>query len=311
MVTSDLHSQTHDSTATDLDDIEAVRRDPNRVEFYTSDPEAQRRFVAAAERLGLSFADLGVFCRHGLAFEQIPIGKANQKGMLAYLRKAETPPAKWVMISGLYPDFYLSEPDRRKRLRALHRALVLLIKRALGRTAADAFKEERAFGWEPVAEVCRDLEIAPSKLSALMKEFCGHSLIQLIDCVRAERIQKVLKGQIRSFVRDWTAHRATFVAEKQEEMTPHVIWKALKASRKWPEFCQNSWALQFGFSSYRRMYRACLAVWKQTPHQMEMKFIVECLDTSEKDDDESTPIEISLSEIEEQVRQIRAYCDES
>ena len=309
MVTSDLRSQAHDSTTTDFDDIEAARRDPNRVEFYSNDPEVQRRFVEAAERLGLSFSDLGVFCRHGLAYEQIPLGKANQKGMLAYLRKAETPPPKWVMISGLYPDFYLSEPERRKRLRALYRAVVLLVKRALGRAAADAFREERSVCWEPVAEVCRDLEIAPSKLSALMKEFCGHSLIQLIDCVRVERLRKVLKIQVRKFVREWIAHRATLGAEKQVEVTAFAVWKDLKASRKWPAFCQNSWAVELGFASYRRMYRACLMVWKQSPHQMEMGFIEACLKES-VEVEETEPVEVPISEIEELVRGIGAYCDE-
>ncbi len=42
-------------------------------------------------------------------------------------------------------------------------------------------------------------------------------------------------------------------------------WKALKVSRKWPEFSQNSWAQELGFSSYRRLYRACQVVYGVTP----------------------------------------------
>ena len=51
----------------------------------------------------------------------------------------------------------------------------------------------------------------------------------------------------------------------------------MKASRKWPEFSQNAWAQGLGFSSYRRLYRACLAVFGKTPHQMEMELIREVL----------------------------------
>ena len=257
------------------------------------------------------------------------------------------------MVSGLFPEIQFSEGERRKRLRALYKCTTLLIKRALAREAVDPFKDERSVYWDPVAEVCRELEIAQSKLSSFLKEFSGSSLTQVIDCVRAERIKKVMGRKIRAFVREFRTHGATLVrgnggAEStplpltpnpspsrgegdrtlpspargegdRSPLVPHegdithwVVWKALKVSRRWPEFCSNSWALEFGFSSYRRMYRACVAVWKQTPHQLEMALIAECLKCDETGAVTDTPSDdVTLAEIESQIRAVQCYSEDS
>ena len=182
------------------------------------------------------------------------------------------------------------------------------MKRAFARAAADAFRDERSVCWEPIAEVCRGLEIAPSKLSALMKEFCGHSLTQLIDCVRVEGLRKKLKAGIRKFVNGWIAHRATLGTEEQDEVTAFNVWKALKASRKWPAYCRNSWAVGLGFASYRRLYRACLMVLGLTPHQLEMAAIEECLEEG-VEVEEVAEVGVTLEEVEGMVRGIGAYCE--
>ena len=318
----------------------------------------RRKLEEWADKLKLDVSDVEAFCRNGFDYEKIPPNDTpNRRSMLSHLKRREMAPSKWLMISGLFPDAEFTEPERRKRLRALYKATTLLIKRALGREAADPLKHERSIYWDPVAEVCRELEIAQSKLSSFLKEFSGSSLTQTIDCVRAERIEKVMRKKIRAFVRetvqagrphhnDLKTQCATLAAENRgAELTavpltpnpspsggegdrspiisnsspkggPDVtcwdVWKALKASRRWPEFCSNSWALEFGFSSYRRMYRACVAVWKQTPHQLEMALIAECLkldDTSEIFD--NTSDEITLADIEMQVRAVQCYCEDS
>ena len=58
------------------------------------------------------------------------------------------------------------------------------------------------------------------------------------------------------------------------------------------------------------MYRACLAVWKRTPHQLEMELIEGCLNGSDEGADE-VEAEVSVEEFEEAVRGIGAYCEES
>ena len=84
-------------------------------------------------------------------------------------------------------------------------------------------------------------------------------------------------------------------------------------SRRWPEFCRNTWAIELGFSSYRRLYRACLAVWKQTPHQLELALIAECLSAEglKNSTDDVVEKELNYDEIQELVRGIAVYVDES
>jgi len=91
--------------------------------------------------LKLPVSDLEVFCRNGFHYDKVPPHDGpNRRSLLAHLKGRETPPSKWLLISGLYPELLYSEPERRKRLRALYKAVVLLIRRALARQAADPFK---------------------------------------------------------------------------------------------------------------------------------------------------------------------------
>lgn len=296
-----------------------LRDGAERAETYTIDDEPEvesedaRKAREWAERLGLSLSDLAVFCRHGFHYDQISVKNTPaRRSLLAHLKRSDVGPSRWQLISGLYVENGFSEIERRKRLRALHKTVVLLIKRALARHAADAMGGERSPYWDPAAEVCRDLEISQSKLAALCKEFSGHSLIQMVDCVRAERIKKMMRGSVRTFVRNYKTQCASLAADAKGKIDLWEVWKALKDSRRWPQFCQNTWALEFGFCSSRRMYRACLAVWKQTPHQMELAMIAECLEAAEgvESPDIGSEKETTLGEIEALLREIRYYSDE-
>ena len=277
-----------------------------------TDVEDRAKFKDWARRLSLSEDDLAVFCRHGFHYEKVPPkNTAHRRTMLAYLKRAGTAPARWMLVSGMFSETSYSEPERRKRLRALYQVTILLIKRSLAYQAAEQIAE-RSIYWDPIAEVCRELQIAPSKLSSFCKELSGHSLSQLIDCVRAERIKKLMKVKIRKFVREFRTHRATLGADAAGEIDWWDVWKALKTARKWPEFCLNSWAIEMGFASYRRLYRACLAVWKETPHQMEMGMIVECIGEGEAGDtvEEIGEEEMGLVEIQGLIDGVRNYADE-
>ena len=236
---------------------------------HITDAEDRRTLLEWAERLKLSVPDLEVFCRNGFYYDKIPPQDGpNRRGLLAHLKKSELPISRWLLISALYPECLYSEPERRKRLRALYRVVLLLIRRALLRQAEDPFKKERTPYWDPIAEVCRDLEIAPSKLSAFCKEFPGNSLSQVVDCVRAERVKKLMRAELRAFVRQRSAHRATLAAPAGTADDCWAVWSDLKKSRKWPAFSQNTWALRMGFATYRRMYRACVAEYGMAPHQL-------------------------------------------
>ena len=280
----------------------------------TADAEEQRTLEEWDQRLSLSVDDLKVFCRGGFHDEKVPATNTpSRRALLAYLKRADSGPSKWLLISGLYPEVQYSEPERRKRLRALYKAVVLLIKRALARQALET-AEERFLFWDPIAEVCRDLELPASKVSAFCKEYSGNSLSQVVDCVRAERIQKLMKVKIRTFVRDFKTHCASLAQESTEKIDCWGVWKGLKESRRWPAFCRNTWAIELGFSSYRRLYRACLAVWKQTPHQLELALIADCLSADElknsSDDVLEFEKELNFEEMQELVRGIGVYVDE-
>ncbi|MEI6233904.1 MAG: hypothetical protein WCT04_12680 [Planctomycetota bacterium] len=159
-----------------------------------------------ARRLGLHDEDVQLFIDNGYALDVLLTKQPHERrNMAAYLRKRSGPIPRWVMISGLFTEsekggVEISEESRRKRLRALYKAAVLLIKRALGRHEIDGDKAERSVFWDPVAMVARELDIPPSKLSALLKEFSGHSLIQVIDNCRAAALKGKLRAGVRTFL---------------------------------------------------------------------------------------------------------------
>jgi len=60
------------------------------------------------------------------------------------------------------------------------------------------------------------------------------------------------------------------------------------------------------------MYRACLAVWKQTPHQMEMALIAEFLkEPNAVWVEDVSGFDFKLSEIEEAVDAVGGYSEDS
>ena len=170
-------------------------------EFDPESPRSDRLRFAAAE-LGMREEDLDVFLRNGSTLEQIPKNPLIRKMQLAYFKKHETPPPNWMVVSGLFPECepaYKGE-ERRKHVRIIYRTAMLLIRRALKRAELDEIKGERSVFLDPVVEVCRDMEISQSKLSSFCKEFSGNSLTQTVDVVRAERVRKAMRNEIRGFV---------------------------------------------------------------------------------------------------------------
>ena len=107
-----------------------------------------------ARRLGLHDEDVQLFIDNGYALDVLLTKQPHERrNMAAYLRKRSGPIPRWVMISGLFNEadkggVVISEESRRKRLRALYKAAVLLIKRALGRHEVDADKLERSVFWD-------------------------------------------------------------------------------------------------------------------------------------------------------------------
>ena len=323
------------------DRLKAELRTPSLIDEDGVERSRTVVLVEQAASLGMRFEDLDVFLQAGFAVEDIPKGPANRRSMLAYLRKRSVAPPKWVVVSGLWPETEKSDPApvRRKKIRALYKAAVLLIRRELKRHEVDEFRGERTVFWDPVVEVCREMEISQSKLSSFCKELTGNSLIQVIDSIRAESVLEKMRIGVRGFLAefngcphpasDGAARRPSPPLGRGEGSEAHcaslgtgldrwVVWKALKKSRRWPEFSSNSWAQGLGFSSYRRLYRACVSVFGKTPHQLELGFIEECLAELEgkaigtgtvplRWAGTAQPLSLSLEEIERLINEIGAY----
>ncbi|MCX5769431.1 MAG: hypothetical protein NTZ09_04040, partial [Candidatus Hydrogenedentes bacterium] len=56
------------------------------------------------------------------------------------------------------------------------------------------------------------------------------------------------------------------------------VWGALVKSRRAPRFHRTTWAMEFGFSSYPKFFRACLLCYGKTPHQIELEILEELLE---------------------------------
>jgi len=231
-----------------------------------------------SKRLGLHDEDVQLFIDNGYGLDVLLTKQPHERRKMAdYLRKRSGPIPRWVMISGLFTEsekggVEISEESRRKRLRALYKAAVLLIKRALGRHEIDADKLERSVFWDPVAMVSRDLDIPPSKLSQLLKEFSGHSLIQVIDNCRAAALKGRLRAGVRGFLKGREAGNNAQGDCVGADKEVWAVWGEMRKSRKWPEFSPNTWANELGFSSYRRLYRACVSVYGKTPYHPNYKY---------------------------------------
>ncbi len=75
-----------------------------------------------------------------------------------------------MVASGMFPEVALDPGERRRRIRILYKAAVLIIRRELKRHAVDEFRAERSIFQDPVAEVCQAMEISQSKLSSFLRK---------------------------------------------------------------------------------------------------------------------------------------------
>jgi hypothetical protein len=136
-----------------------------------------------------------------------------------------------------------------------------------------------------------------------LKEFNGLSLPMTVDCIRVEGFRAKLKKDLTQR-REVFKGKAQRTAEEREE-EKKGIWEGIKEERKGEEFSWNIWAMEYGFSSYRKLYRACLVVYRMTPRQIEIELIGEVL--SEMDGVETVSrvrvfTDCTLAEIEQVVK---------
>ena len=276
--------------------------DLKSIKFEEKMNEAERR---AAEELGLKVGwnyqphNPPETRRQGLQ-ERIDELRKEAARKKAAQEAFEAKRPAWQKVSGMKPE---QTPVSRDELRVQERRLVkaakILIRKHLRMYDSDPEKADRSPYWDPLDEVCEDLEMAKKALSKHCKHLTGLTAGQLCDAVRAEfvkgKIREGLRAKLQGFFesRERTAGQAssgTPVTAKrngtknvsslhtvQNKPDRWEVWAYLKKQRRNPEWTINTWALELGFSCYIRMYRGCVAAFWKTPRQIELELIDEWL----------------------------------
>ena len=210
----------------------------------------------------------------------------------------------WMRVSGLYPNAHLemSPNERAGRIRLLLRKFERMVRWELKQRTETALQienckmknsnlngddgecsviEETAL-WSPVRQTCVYLEVSPRFLSGLCREITGMSLDNIVDRIRAEKLRSDFKKRLKDFVLTWFGVAENWrksVGKKRDEIADW-IFAALKSSRR-TRFHRTQWALELGFSSYQRLFRATLLSEGLTPHNLEMEAMEELVPEDE------------------------------
>jgi hypothetical protein len=129
----------------------------------------------------------------------------------------------------------------------------------------------RSAQWDPLREICLFLGIAQRRLSALCREINGLAVTQLCDAIRAETLRKKMKKRIGT----WIAEQKVEAGNLKDRA--FELWRRLKGERLKSGSHRSSFAWNIGFSSYTRLFRACLVCYGLTPQEMELRLIEEGL----------------------------------
>ena len=137
----------------------------------------------------------------------------------------------------------------------------------------------RTFLWDPIREVCHFLQIAKAALSRFIKELTGMSAIELVDSLKAKNVKARMRTVLFPALRQQNSESRIQKPEERRSAADErmVIWKRLKDSRRNPEFHRGTYAIELGFASHQRMYRACLLAHGKVPSQLEWELIDEFL----------------------------------
>ncbi|HYF52062.1 MAG TPA: hypothetical protein VEJ63_21815 [Planctomycetota bacterium] len=136
----------------------------------------------------------------------------------------------------------------------------------------------RTFLWDAIREVCHFLQIAKAALSRFIKELTGMSAIELVDSLKAKNVKARMRTVLFPALREQNSESRIQKPEERRAANERiVIWKRLKDSRRNPDFHRATYAIELGFASHQRMYRACLLAHGKVPSQLEWELIDEFL----------------------------------
>ncbi len=187
--------------------------------------------------------------------------------------------AKWREVSGISSENEagMGEEERRSGLRKLFKMAEAEMRSEMKRASEDVeHRSERTFLWEPIAAVCRRLEISQANLTRLLKELTGMSATQLADRIRAEGLKEKLRAKLAAWFKQ-EGEPGEFSYDEKVSFEKHVeeSWKCIKASRREMSFSYAEMAVELGFANYGRLYRACMLQYGKTPSQLEDEIVRE------------------------------------
>jgi methylphosphotriester-DNA--protein-cysteine methyltransferase len=152
---------------------------------------------------------------------------------------------------------------------------------------------EKTFLWDPLPELCFFLGISKAALTRFLRELTGMSANELVDTVRAENLKAKMRNVLFPALKKLLSEAPSKGANDKKgvndknhtspsshtshEFDAMTIWKRLKSSRRNPSFQRAVYAIELGFPSHQRLYRACLLVYGKTPSQIEWELIEEFL----------------------------------
>jgi len=137
---------------------------------------------------------------------------------------------------------------------------------------------KRTVYWTPIPGICAALGLSRIALTRMSQELFGRSAHEIVDDVVAENVQKKMKAilhpQLRAILE--REHGSGWHA-KTRGMEARDVWHKLKKERAEPEYSRVAYAQDLGFPNYQRLNRACLTVYRKSPHQLELLLIEEFL----------------------------------
>ncbi len=142
--------------------------------------------------------------------------------------------------------------------------------------AKKELRDPRVRWWDPMRLACEHFGIAYSALSRLGREVAGLSASDLTDRVKAETVRSRMKEDVKRWVKE--IYDAGEMEDVKDDEVSDALWSRVAAKRGRGRWSRASWAGAFGFSSYTRFQRACLAEYGVSPVELERAVLEEVVE---------------------------------
>jgi len=151
---------------------------------------------------------------------------------------------------------------------------------------AHAADDPRVRWWDPMRVVCEHFGIAYSTLSRFSRETAGLSASDLTDRVKAERVKTRMREDVKAWVNAIYAEEKANAESELHTATgddvTEFLWSRVAIKRGRGRWSRSAWAVKFGYSSYTRFQRACLAQFGVTPVELERAVLEEIVEEQAK-----------------------------